>query len=190
VGFGERFREAAEAARANIVNQGGGRGRPAVHGVHGLELQPQDFDVARRSMSLGAPDPFSLISHDEVVALTGLPVGGPALTYADDDLGVRFDAEGGPEHRWSFGVHVGHAVDEATPFDPQRWYEWMIGLLEGAEEVSLGDSARYLDGLLYILGEGRAFYVMVDAPDGSPTREWAVRLGRRVLERFASGLAG
>jgi hypothetical protein len=31
---------------------------------------------------------------------------------------------------------------------------------------------------------------MVDAPDGSPTREWAVRLGQRVLERFAAGLAG
>jgi hypothetical protein len=44
--------------------------------------------------------------------------------------------------------------------------------------------------LLYILGQGRAFYVLVDAPDGSPTREWALRLGRRVLERFAAGLAG
>ena len=37
-------------------------------------------------MALGAPDPFTLITHDEVVALTGLPVGGASLTYADDDL--------------------------------------------------------------------------------------------------------
>jgi hypothetical protein len=190
VGIGDRFKQAAEAARANIVNQTGRGGRPAVHGVHGVELQPQDYEVARQAMYRGAPDPFSLISHDEVVALTGLPVGGPALTYTDDDLGVRFDAEGGPEHRWSFGIHVGHAVDEATPFDPRRWYEWMVDLLDGAEQVPLGDNARYVDGLLYVLGEGRAFYVMVDVPDGSPTREWAVRLGRRVLERFACGLAG
>jgi hypothetical protein len=190
VGIGDRFKQAAEAARANILNQSGRRDRGAVHGVHGVELQPQDYDVARRAMSLGAPDPFSLISHDEVVALTGLPVGGPALTYTDDDLGVRFDAQGGDSRRWSFGVHVGHAVDEVTPFDARRWYEWMVDLLDGAEHVLLGDSARYLDGLLYVLGEGRAFYVMVDAPDGSPTREWAVRLGRRVLERFAAGLAG
>jgi hypothetical protein len=66
----------------------------------------------------------------------------------------------------------------------------MVALLEGAEHVPLGDGARYQDGLLYILGQGRAFYVLVDAPDGSPTREWALRLGRRVLERFAAGLAG
>jgi hypothetical protein len=190
VGIGDRFRQAAEAARANIVNQVGRRDRGAVHGTHGIPLQPQDYDVARQAMSLGAPDPFSLISHDEVVALTGLPVGGPALTYTDDDLGVRFDAAGGTDRRWSFGIHVGHAVDDDTPFDARRWYEWMVDLLEGAEEVPLGDSARYQDGLLYVLGAGRAFYVMVDAPDGSPTREWAVRLARRVLERFEAGLAG
>jgi hypothetical protein len=189
VGFGDRFREAAEAARANIIDQSATRERPAVHGVHGLELQPQDYEVAQRAMALGAPDPYSLIPHDEVVALTGLPVGGPSLTYTDDDLGVRFDATGGGENRWSFGVHVGHAVDETTSFDPQSWYEWMVDLLDGCEEVPLGDSARYRDGLLYVLGEGRAFYVLVDAPPGSPTREWALRLGRRVLERFAAGLA-
>ncbi|MGH9212173.1 MAG: hypothetical protein ACRD2C_16040 [Acidimicrobiales bacterium] len=190
MGIGDRFRAAAEAARANIVNQTDRHDRPAVHGVHGVELQPEDFDVARRAMSLGAPDPFSLIPHDDVVALTGLPVGGPELTYTDDDLGVRFDAEGGPDHRWSFGVHVGHAVDEATPFDPRRWHEWMVDLLDGAEVVPLGESARYHDGLLYVFGAGRAFYVMVDAPDGSPAREWALRIGRRVLERFDAGLAG
>jgi hypothetical protein len=190
VGFGDRFREAAEAARANIIDQSTQRNRLAAHGEHGMEPQPQDFDVARRAMALGAPDPFSLITHDEVVALTGLPVGGPSLTYADDDLGVRFDAAGGGDRRWSFGIHVGHAVDEQTPFDAQRWYEWMIDLLAGAEEVPIGQSARYQDGLLYVLGEGRAFYVMIDAPDGSPTREWALRLARRVLERFADGSAG
>jgi hypothetical protein len=189
VGFGERFREAAEAARADIVGRGVAHERSA-HGVHGIDLQPEDLRVARRAMALGAPDPYSLITHDEVVALTGLPVGGPSLTYADDDLGVRFDAAGGGNRRWSFGIHVGHAADERTPFDPRSWYEWMVALMAGAERVPLGDSAVYQDGLLYILGQGRAFYVLVDAPDGSPTREWALRLGRRVLERFAAGLAG
>ena len=140
-------------------------------------------------MALGAPDPFTLITHDEVVALTGLPVGGASLTYADDDLGVRFDAAGGGDRRWSFGIHVGHAHDQTTRNDPRTWYEWMVALLAGAEHVPLGESARYQDGLLYVLGQGRAFYVLVDAPDGSPTREWALRLGRRVLERFAAGLA-
>jgi hypothetical protein len=188
VGFGDRFKEAARAARNNLAD-GVLRDQAAVHGVHGVELQPQDVEVAERAMALGAPDPFTLITHDEVVALTGLPVGGPALTYSDDDLGVRFEAAGGAERRWAFGIHVGHAVDESTPFDPQRWYDWMVALLEGAEALSLGDSARYQDGLLYVLGEGRAFYVMADVPPGSPTREWVVRLGRRVLERFAAGSA-
>lgn len=189
MGFGERFREAAEAAQAHIVAQGVGHDHSA-HGVHGVELQPQDMEVARRAMALGAPDPFSLVTHDEVVAITGLPVGGPSLTYADDDLGVRFDAAGGGDRRWSFSVHVGHAVDERTPFDARRWYDWMVALLGRAEEVRLGESARYQDGLLYVLGYGRAFYVLIDAPDGSPTRFWAERLAARVLERFASGAAG
>jgi hypothetical protein len=188
VGFGDRFREAARAARANL-DAGELVARSAVHGVHGIDLQPQDVEVARRAMSLGAPDPFTLISHDEVVALTGLPVGGPSLTYSDDDLGVRFEASGGPGRRWAFGIHVGHAVDPATPFDPHRWYDWMVALMEGAERVPLGQSACYQDGLLYVLGEGRAFYVLADVPAGSPTREWVVRLGRRVLERFAAGQA-
>jgi hypothetical protein len=188
VGIGDRFEEAARAARANLV-EGVLQQESAVHGVHGIELQPQDIDAARRAMALGAPDPLTLITHDEVVALTGLPVGGPSLTYSDDDLGVRFEASGGLERRWSFGIHVGHAADESTPFDPRHWYEWMVALLEGAEMVPLGDSARYQDGLLYVLGERRAFYVLVAAPPGSPTREWAIRLARRVLQRFASGQA-
>jgi hypothetical protein len=189
VGVGERFREAAEAARANIVDRGVAHERSA-HGVHGIDLQPEDLEVARKAMALGAPDPFSLITHDEVVALTGLPVGGPALTYADDDLGVRFDCAGGGNRRWSFSIHVGHAADETTPYDPRSWYEWMVALMAGAERVTLGESAVYQDGLLYVLGHGRAFYVLVDAPDGSPTREWALRLARRVHERFGAGLAG
>jgi hypothetical protein len=189
VGLADRFEEAARAARANLV-QGMLHQQDAVHGVHGIDLQPHDIEAARRAMALGAPDPLSLITHDEVVALTGLPVGGPSITYSDDDLGVRFEAAGGTERHWSFGIHVGHAVDEGTSFDPQRWYEWMVALLDGAEPLPIGDSARYQDGLLYVLGEGRAFYVLVTAPPGSPTREWAIRLAQRVLERFASGQAG
>jgi hypothetical protein len=171
------------------VARGVGHDRSA-HGVHGLDLQPQDLEVARRAMALGAPDPFSLIAHDEVVAITGLPVGGASLTYADDDLGVRFDCAGGNDRRWSFSIHVGHAINERTPFDARRWYEWMVALLPNADDVPLGDSARYQDGLLYVLGYGRAFYVLVDAPPGSPTRFWAERLAARVLERFANGQAG
>lgn len=189
VGFGDdRFREAAEAARANIVARGVGHDHSA-HGVHGVDLQPQDIEVARRAMALGAPDPYSLVTHDEVVAITGLPVGGPSLTYSDDDLGVRFDAAGGGDRRWSFSIHVGHAADERTSFDARRWYDWMVALLGRAEDIDLGESARYQDGLLYVLGHGRAFYVLVDAPSGSPTRFWAERLAARVLERFASGQA-
>lgn len=148
----------------------------------------RDVEIVQRARSLGAPDPYTLITHDEVVALTGLPVGGPTLTYADDDLGVRYDAQGA-DKCWSFAIHAGHAVDKATPFDPQRWYRWMVELLPGAEIVPLGDEARYRDGLLYVLGEGQAFYVMVDAPEGSPAKVWAIRLAERVLERFASGVA-
>ncbi len=188
MGFGERFREAAEAARANIVARGVGHEMSA-HGVHAMELQPQDIEVANRAMALGAPDPFSLITHDEVVAITGLPVGGPSLTYSDDDLGVRFEAAGNGDRRWAFSVHVGHAADEQTPFDARRWYEWMVELLGRADDADLGDAARYQDGMLYVLARNRAFYVLVDAPDGSPTRFWAERLAARVLHRFATNQA-
>ena len=188
MGFTDRFKEAAEAARAKLTEHGVISDADAIHGVHAVDPHPHDLDVAKRAMALGAPDPYSLITHDEVVALTGIPVGGPSLTYADDDLGVRFDAEDGHHRAWSFGVHAGHAVDEATQFDPVSWYEWMIDLIDDPEPVpGLGDAAVYGRGLLYVRGEGRAFYVLIDAPDGSPAKLWATALARRVLDRLASG---
>jgi hypothetical protein len=191
VGFAERFREAAEAARAKLQEHGVIQDADAIHGVQPVETHDQDIEIARRAMALGAPDPYSLITHDEVVGLTGVPVGGPSLTYTDDDLGVRFDAEDGHRRSWSFGVHAGHAVDADTPFDPVTWYEWMVALLGAAEVVpGLGDAAVYQDGMLYVRGHGRAFYVLIEAPDGSPAKLWATTLGRRVLERFASAEAG
>jgi hypothetical protein len=191
VGIADRFREAAEAARAKLQEHGVIQDADAIHGVHAVDPHPHDLDVAKRAMELGAPDPYSLITHDEVVALTGIPVGGPSLTYTDDDLGVRFDAEDGHHQRWSFGVHAGHAVDESTPFDPVSWYEWMVALLDAAEPApGLGDAAVYQDGMLYVRGAGRAFYVLIQAPETSPTKQWATTLGQRVLERLASGEAG
>ena len=191
MGFAERFREAAEAARAKLQEHGVIQDAAAIHGVHAVGPTDHDLDIASRAMALGAPDPYSLITHDEVVALTGIPVGGPSLTYTDDDLGVRFVAEDGHQRSWSFGVHAGHAVDADTPFDPVTWYEWMVALLGAAEAVpGLGDAAVYQDGMLYVRGAGRAFYVLIEAPDGSPANQWATALGRRVLDRFASGQAG
>ncbi len=191
MGFTDRFKEAAEAARAKLTEHGVINDADAIHGVHAVDPHEHDLDVAKRAMGLGAPDPYSLITHDEVVALTGIPVGGPSLTYADDDLGVRFDAEDGHHRAWSFGVHAGHAVEEATQFDPVSWYEWMVDLIDDPEPVpDLGVAAVYGNGLLYVRGEGRAFYVLIDAPDGSPAKLWATALARRVLERLASGTAG
>ena len=191
VGFTDRFREAAEAARAKLAEHGVLNDAGAIHGVQAVDPHSQDISIANRAMSLGAPDPYSLITHDEVVALTGIPVGGPSLTYADDDLGVRFDAEDGHRRAWSFGVHAGHAVNDDTLFDPVSWFEWMVALLDEPEPVEgLGDAAVYEDGLLYVRGQGRAFYVLVDAPKGSPAKPWATVIASRVLERFSSGAAG
>ena len=191
MGFADRFREAAEAARAKLQEHGVIHDPDAIHGVHAVDPHERDLEIAKRAIALGAPDPYSLITHDEIVALTGIPVGGPSLTYADDDLGVRFDAQDGHRRAWSFGVHAGHAVDEDTPFDPVTWYEWMVDLLDKGEPVTgLGDAAVYQDGLLYVRGAGRAFYVLVDAPEGSSKEQWATTIARRVLDRLASGQAG
>jgi hypothetical protein len=191
VGFSDRFKEAAEAARSKLTEHGVISDADAIHGVPAVRAHAHDLDVAKRAMALGASDPYSLITHDEVVAITGIPVGGPSLTYADDDLGVRFDAQDGHRRVWSFGIHAGHAVDEATSFDPVSWYRWMVDLIADPEPVpGLGDDAVYSDGLLYVRGSGRAFYVLVDVPDGSPVKQWATALARRVMARFESGEAG
>jgi hypothetical protein len=173
VGFTDRFREAAEAARAKLAEHGVLNDADAIHGVQAVDPHGQDISIANRAIGLGAPDPYSLITHDEVVALTGIPVGGPSLTYADDDLGVRFDAEDGHRRAWSFGVHAGHAVNDDTLFDPVSWFEWMVALLDEPEAVpGLGDAAVY-----------------EDAPKGSPAKPWATVIASRVLERFARGEA-
>lgn len=191
MGFTDRFREAAEAARAKLAEHGVLNDAAAIHGINGVGPTDTDHQVARRAISRGAPDPYSLVTHDEVVALTGIPVGPPSLTYADDDLGVRFDAEDGHRRAWSFGIHAGHAVDDDTLFDPVSWYEWMVALLDKPEPVpDLGDAAVYEQGLLYVRGQGHAFYILVDAPEGSPAQLWATTLARRVLDRLATGEAG
>ncbi|HEY8526512.1 MAG TPA: hypothetical protein VIL48_16175 [Acidimicrobiales bacterium] len=190
--FSDRFKQAAEAARTALQSPDVALlgEASAIRGRQILADDPRDVDVARRVRELGAPDPYSLITHDEVVALTGIPVGGPTLTWADDDIGVRFDAEDGRGQVWSFGVHAGHAVEPGAPFDPVSWYEWMVALLDRATPVpGLGDAAVYQSGLLYVRGEGRAFYVLVEAPERSPSEQWAAAIARRVLERFASGEA-
>jgi hypothetical protein len=190
VRFTDRFKEAAEAARSALYDTGVIGEASAIRGRQIIAPDPHEVDLAWRVDHLGAPDPYSLITHDEVVALTGIPVGGPVLTWADDDLGVRFDAEDGRGQVWSFGVHAGHAVDGGAPFDPVSWYQWMVALLDRATSVEgLGDAAVYQSGLLYVRGQGRAFYVLVEAPDRSPAEQWAVAIARRVLERFATGLA-
>jgi hypothetical protein len=187
VGFTDRFKEAAEAARSSLHDTGVLGDVGAIRGRQIIENDPHAVDVARRAHRLGAPDPYSLITHDEVVALTGIPVGGPVLTWADDDLGVRFDAENGRGQVWSFGVHAGHAVEDGAPFDPVSWYQWMVALLDRATPVEgLGDHAVYQSGLLYVRGAGQAFYVLVEAPEGSPTLQWATAIATRVLERFTS----
>jgi hypothetical protein len=187
VGFTDRFKEAAEAARTSLHDRGLGTAA-TIRGVRSLEPPDDDLAAARRARMLGAPDPYTLVSHDEVVALTGLPVGGPYLSWTDDDIGVRYVAEDGRGRMWSFGVHAGHSPDESTPFDPASWYRWMVAMLDGAETVpSLGRAAVYRDGLLYVLGHGYAFYVHVEAPEGSPVRRWTGTLARRVDDRFLSG---
>jgi hypothetical protein len=191
VRFTDRFKQAAEAARTALHSPGVGLiGEVgAIRGRQILAADSRDVDVGRRIEQLAAPDPYSLITHDEVVALTGIPAGGPTLTWADDDIGVRFDAEDGRGQVWSFGVHAGHAVDAGAPFDPVSWYEWMVALLDrGTPVPELGDAAVYQSGLLYVLGQGRAFYVLVEAPEGSPVEQWAIAIARRVLERLAAGL--
>ena len=191
MGFTDRFKQAAEAARSTLADPGIIGDVGAIRGRQILAPEPHDVDVAHRVDHLGAPDPYSLITHDEVVALTGIPVGGPVLTWADDDLGVRFDAENGRGQVWSFGVHAGHSVDGGAPFDPVSWYQWMVALLDRATPIErLGDAAVYQSGLLYVRGQGHAFYVLVEAPERSPAEQWATAIARRVLERFASGLAG
>src|SRR5690606_4024770 len=188
VGLTDRFREAAEAARARLATHGVIADADAIHGIPPMPPQEADLAAAERARALGAPDPYSLITHDEVVALTGIPVGGPTLTYADDDIGVRFEAEDGHRRVWSFGVHAGHALAERTPFDPVGAFEWLVDLVDGAEPVpGLGDAAVYGRGMLYVRGGGRAFYVLIDAPEGSPAELWATRIARRVLERLADG---
>jgi hypothetical protein len=187
VGFSDRFKEAAEAARTSLQDRGLGTAG-TIRGVQSLERPDDDLAAAHRARSLGAPDPYTLVTHDEVVALTGLPVGGPYLSWTDDDIGVRYVAEDGRGRMWSFGVHAGHSADAGARFDPGGWYRWMVAMLDGAETVpNLGRAAVYRDGLLYVLGPTYAFYVHVEAPEGSPVRRWAAAVARRVDDRFTSG---
>ena len=56
-GFTDRFREAAEAARARLAETGVLHDADAIHGVHAVDPHSHDISIAKRAMALGARTP-------------------------------------------------------------------------------------------------------------------------------------
>ena len=57
MGFTDRFREAAEAARARLTEQGVIGDAGAIHGIHAVEPQRHDIEVAKRAVASAPPTP-------------------------------------------------------------------------------------------------------------------------------------
>ena len=56
MGFTDRFKEAAEAARARLTERGVISDAGAIHGIHAVDPSRHDVEVAKRAITLGAPD--------------------------------------------------------------------------------------------------------------------------------------
>ena len=145
---------------------------------------PDDHEqrVVARARALGAPDPFSLLTAERASAAAGHELGGPALTYSDDMLGVKYEASGSGGRHFRAAVSAFHAIDEDTAFDArEHWDSYLSEMVSDGEPVGgLGDAAVARDTEVFVLSGDRLLMVEVSTP-GEGDRDRAIALAHDVV---------
>ena len=165
VGFSDRFEEAAEAARANARQDRWPQRRRHDPRRHGRSTAPPRTWRPPRGPGAGCARPLHA-DHPRRGRGPHRPAGRRALAHLDRRRHRRPLRRRG---RAPPGVVVRRARRPRrrrgdSPFDPASWYRWMVAMLDGAEPVPTWATGRYRDGLLYVLGQDRAFYVRSRRP--------------------------
>lgn len=130
-------------------------------------LGSHERQVVEQATRGGAPDPFGLLTQDEVSAVLDVPVGPPSLTYTDDAVGARFSASARGGRSWSLAVSVFHGTEDEPVDGPEYWRHMILDTYPDAETVpDVGSEARWTDPYLFVLHGGTIFYLDVATPDG------------------------
>jgi hypothetical protein len=185
--FLAKARSAAVTAKTQLDEVRDARAEMSVKPVAAAELTDHEERVLARARMLGAPDPLALLTAAEASEAAGTALGGPHLTYSDDMLGARYEANGSGGRHWRASASAFHAIDEHTPFDAREyWSSYLADMVsdDGVPVEGLGDAAIRRDGEVFVLAAPALLMVEVSTPEREGDGERAVALARSVLSRL------
>jgi hypothetical protein len=160
-----------------------------VEPVDGGPRSEHEEELVERAREHGAPDPYLLLLQPEAMDALGQPVGGPALTYGDDTLGVKFEASASGNRHWRAEVSAFHGRGDDRDFDAAaHWFGFVRDVIadDATPVPGLGDEALQRDTELYVLADPVLLMVSVQTPDGPAggDRERTQALARQVVGRL------
>jgi hypothetical protein len=183
MGFLDKAMKAAVTAKDQVDHLREQREAASVTAVDGGPLDDHERQVLERAQAAGAPNPFALLTRAEAQSAIGAPVGDPSLSYSDDAVGARFQANSRGGRHWEVAVMVAHSVED-QPLDAHEYYGWIAGTQEGTAVAGVGESAVYAASNLFVLAPPHVFYIEARAPDGDVGVDVLTGLARLVLPRL------
>lgn len=185
MGFLDKAAKAAGQAKGQIDQVRAARNEAAGQPVN-RALDEHQTQALQRARALGAPDPFALVTAEEVSAIMGVPMGSAGLAWNEDTIGPMFEASGRGTQLWRVSVYLYHATEHGA-FDAQSyWNEYVGGMLEDAAQVDeLGDRALFDGSILWVMYGPLVFYIEVTTPEGYAHPQEAAQIAQRVLERLS-----
>ena len=180
--FLKKAAAAAAVAKSQLDEVREQRAAASVKPIAAAGPSDHEQQVVARSMALGAPDPYSLLSFEQACAAAGRELGGPGLTYSDDMLGVKYEASGGGNHHYRVAVSAFHAIDESGFDAREHWRSYVADLVEDGRPVpGLGDAALAREQEVFVLDGDRLLMVEVTTPEADGDRDRAIALAREVV---------
>jgi len=166
--FLDKAARAAGAAKGQLDEVRAARSVASVKPVDPPPLSEHDAGVLAGARSRGLPDPTILLTQEEASGIIGTALGGPALTYGDDSIGVRYAAQGDRNRRWEATVMV--YADPST---------YMLVAEDGGGEPvdGIGDAALYQDPYLFVVADELVFHVEATTPAGTDPGQLAALAG-------------
>jgi hypothetical protein len=156
--FLNRAARAAGQAKGQLDEVRAARSAASVQPVDPPPLSEHEAGVLAGARARGLPDPTILLTAEEASGILGTPLGGPALTYGDDSVGVRYAAQGDKGRRWEATV---------VAYEDPSTYLHVAEDGMGEPVDGIGDAALYQDPYLFVIADELVFHVEATTPAGT-----------------------
>jgi len=187
MGFMDKAIKAAAQAKNQIDDVREARAQAAVQPVNHGPLPDHERQVLERAQSLGALNPFALLTREEASAAVGQELGDAGLSYSDDSIGVVYEARGRGNDHWRVQVDVYHANEPGVPFEAELFLRDMV--LDNDPDATpvegVGHQAYVSSDYLWVLYGPILFYVHGLTPNGPLPLDACAQVANQVVGRLA-----